>query len=189
MPTFQKCPKAVHDLARQILEKHESHRPLLDFKVNIDLVFAHGDRDDDGKLVGPALMKNGIVCRGLTRKMAVKDRVLGRGDAEISLDGDWWNETATDAQQEALLDHELHHVALKLVKGQIQHDCAGRPVLKLRKHDVEVGWFAYVAERNGKNSLEQMQASTIMDALGQFFWPALAPNKIAPQIGDGRKKK
>ncbi len=38
----------------------------------------------------------------------------------------------------------------------------GRPQLKLRKHDVEVGWFKCVAERNGAASLERIQFATTM---------------------------
>jgi hypothetical protein len=43
----------------------------------------------------------------------------------------------------------------------------------LRKHDIEVGWFAVVAGRNGGASLEIEQAKAIMDSYGQLFWPAI----------------
>lgn len=162
-------------MASAILAEFESHKPLVDAKVKIDFVFAFGDRDDEGNLVSDALMLHGRKALSITRKLSLKDRVMGRGDAEISLDGDWWKETASEEMQRALLDHELHHVALKITKGQLSFDSEGRPILRLRKHDVEVGWFAAIAERHGKHSVEQMQAKMIMDSVGQFFWPLLAP--------------
>ena len=185
MPTFKKCPLEVSTMALGVLKEHQSHRPVLDCEVKIDYVFAYCDRDEDtGEPLNNAITHQGQKALGLTRVIPEKDRVKGMGDAEILLDGDWWTETAGEEEQIALLDHELHHVSLKTVKGVIQHDSAGRPRLKLRKHDVQIGWFACIAERNGKHSIEQMQAATIMDALGQFFWPALAPNKITKQVGN-----
>jgi hypothetical protein len=190
MPTFKKCPIEITTQAVDILARHESHQPLLDCHVKIDYVFAYCDRDDEtGEPTGNAITHQGHKALGLTRIVNEKDRAKGNGDAEILLDGDWWSELATEEQQAALLDHELHHVALKTVKGQIVHDSIGRPKLKLRKHDVQIGWFACIAERNGKNSIEQIQAQVIMDNLGQYFWPALCPNSVpAKQISGGKKK-
>lgn len=173
MSTFQKAPTEVRKMASEILAEFDSHKPLLDSKVIVDYVFAYGERDDDGNRVGDALTKNGIRAFGITRKMPLKDRVMGRGDAEISLDADWWNETANEEMQRALLDHELHHIALKVKKGQLCYDAHGRPELKLRKHDVEVGWFSVIAARHGKHSIEQMQAKVIVDMFGQYLFPQL----------------
>lgn len=161
-------------MADAILNQFPSHKPLVEARVRVDLVFAYADRDDEtGEKLNNALTKNGIKCLGLTRALPLKDRVMGRGDAEICLDGDWWSEEATDAQQQALLDHELHHVALKMKKLVLQCDDLGRPLIKLRKHDVEVGWFACIADRHGAHSQEQIQAKAIMEAAGQYFWPDL----------------
>jgi len=143
--------------------------------------------DDKGRQLNDAITTRGIRALGVTKIISLKERSLDRGDAEVMLDGDWWK-IATPEQQAALLDHELHHVSLKTVKGQYQHDSIGRPKLKLRKHDVQIGWFAVIAERHGKNSVEQMQAEFIMDNLGQYFWPALAPNAISKQVADKKKK-
>lgn len=174
MSTFQKCNGEVRKMAAEILNEFESHKPLLDAKVIIDYVFAYGERDDDGKLVSDALTHNGVKALGITRKMPLKERVMGRGDAEITLDADYWNGTANEEMQRALLDHELHHIALKVKKGQMLYDAHGRPELKLRKHDVTVGWFATIAARHGKWSMEQIQAKAIVDMFGQYLFPQLA---------------
>lgn len=174
MSTYQKADKSVAVMATEILNEFESHKPLVDAKVNVDFVFGFGERNEDGHLVGDALTKNGHRALGITRKVSLKDRALGRGDAEIALDGDWWQETASEEQQKALLDHELHHIACKIKYGQFCYDSLGRPVLRLRKHDVEVGWFACIAERHGANSVEQIQAKMILDSYGQYLFPQLA---------------
>jgi hypothetical protein len=175
MPTYQKCEKAVAELASSLINKYDTHKPLEQLKVKIDLVFAFADVDEKGRQLNDALTKNGIKALGITRKIPIKDRVLGRGDAEIALDGDYWG-NASEEEQAALLDHELHHVAVQTDKnGNAQFDDIGRPKIKLRKHDVEVGWFRIIAERHGIASQERQQAKAIMDKIGQYFWPGIAP--------------
>lgn len=174
MATYQKCPKEVREMALELMTKFESHTPLLEIKVMLDFVFALADRDEDGKMKGPAIVRKGFRVYGQAKIVTLKDRALGHGDAEILLDGDWWDEDSTEEQQRALLDHELHHIAAKKVKGQYVYDDLGRPLLRLRNHDVEVGWFKLIAERHGEHSLEQRQAKMIMDGSGQYFWPLLA---------------
>lgn len=173
MPKFMRCPKSIDDLAEEILREFESHKPLLDARVKIDLVFAYADVDDDGKMLNHALTKNGIRALGIARKMPLKDRAMGRGDAEISLDHDWW-ETVVLAEQRALLDHELHHLAVKIDKRGLVRDDLGRPVLQLRKHDYEIGLFNVIAERHKANSQEVKWARHIMDAHGQLYWSEIS---------------
>lgn len=175
MPTFERCDESVNELATKLLNEYDSHKPLVACEVKIDFVFAYCDCDDKGRPLNDALTKGGLKALGITRKIALKDRALGRGDAEIALDGDWWKK-ANENEQAALLDHELHHVAVKFDKvGNPQFDDLGRPQIKLRKHDIEFGWFKCIAERHGAASQERIQAKSMMDMAGQFFWPDLAP--------------
>lgn len=170
MPTFQKCPSYVIDMANGLLVEHETHKPVLDARVKIDFVWAFSDKDDDGNPTNDALKKNGVKALGMARKIPLKDRVLGRGDAEITIDGDWWKE-ANEKEQAALLDHELHHLSLKIDKRGLVHDDIGRPVIILRKHDFEFGWFNIIAQRHGQYSQERIYAARMMDNAGQFYWP------------------
>jgi hypothetical protein len=173
MPIYHKCGQSVRDLANDVLCQFDTHRPLLDCKLSIDLVFAYAKADKDGVKQGPAITKNGVPALGVTRVVSLKDRALGRGDAEVCLDGDWWN-TASEEQQKALLDHELHHISVKIDKRGLVRDDLGRPVLQMRKHDYEFGWFKVVAERQGAASVERRQAALMMDESGQAFWPSIA---------------
>lgn len=166
MPTFKRCDSSVSEMAAQLMK--EFHPALLDNKVKLDLVFAFGDRDDvTGNIETPALVKGGVQCRGIARKLNLKDRAKGNGDAEIALDGDYW-ETASEAERRALLDHELHHI---VATGET--DDLRRPKLRLRPHDYEFGWFKAIAERHGIASQERILAKMMMDEAGQYFWPVI----------------
>jgi hypothetical protein len=52
-------------------------------------------------------------------------------------------------------------------------DDLGRPKLRMRKHDINFGWFNQVAKRHGSASQERIQARMILDEAGQFYWPDL----------------
>lgn len=188
MSTYAKAPPEVKEMAEAILEEFLSYKPIVEAKVKIDFMFAFAEVGEDGESKGHALNKHGIRALGITRKLGIKDRVMGRGDAEVCLDGDWW-EKATPARRRALLDHELHHIEVKLdEEGVVIRDDLKRPKLKLRKHDVEVGWFAVVAGRHGSNSLEIEQAKLVMDSYGQLFWPCI--DAVEPlQLTEGSDKK
>lgn len=171
MSHFKRCPKSVNDLAEAIIKEYEQHKSLVESKVAIDFVFAYAPQDNAGFPVGHALMLNGAPCLGIARIISVKQRVLGRGDAEVSLDGDWWND-ASPEQQKALLDHELHHITVAKTKtGMPLTDDIGHPKLTMRKHDFQFGWFSIIAARHGMNSQECIQARQIADNAGSFLFP------------------
>jgi hypothetical protein len=175
MSTFKKCDKSVREMANELLCEFETHKPLLDAKVTIDLIFAFGDRNEQGLMTTSALTKGGVRALGIAKIISLKDRVAGRGDAEITLDGDWWHD-AKDQQRRALLDHELHHITVKIKEGCSIYDDIGRPKLAMRKHDYEFGWFTIIAARHGKFSIEVEQSTRIMEEQGEFYFPkALQP--------------
>lgn len=175
MPTFRRCDETVTDLAASVLQRFETHAPIISAKLRIDYVFGFADRDEGtGEKKNDALTIHGCRALGITRKIGLKDRALGRGDAEIALDGDWWNE-ASEEERAALLDHELHHIVVSS-----DTDDLGRHKVKMRAHDYEFGWFRVVAARNGLASQERIQAAKMMEDSGQYFWPS-----ITAQLGHG----
>lgn len=171
MPTYETCPPDVRKLSDSILRQFETHHPLIRAGVKIDLLFAWPKYDEKDRPIGDALKKNGVKALGISRVVNLKDRTKGHGDAEILIDGEWWK-TATLPEQTALLDHELHHVAVIYNKADIlQTDDLGRPKIRLRKHDHDYGWFDVIAERHGKASIECRQARALLDSRGQLYWP------------------
>lgn len=173
MPRFEPCPEEVAELANDLINKYADHQPLVVARVKIDLVFAFADRDDQGLAKNYALTKGGVRCLGIARVINLKDRTMGRGDAEVCLDGDHW-ETSTDRERRALLDHEIHHITPKLDRGGgFMLDDNHRPLIKMRKHDYDFGWFAVIAMRHGDASPERIQAKQMHDEAGQFFWGSI----------------
>lgn len=174
MPTtFEPAPREILDLANEIIEEFASHDALLKAKVKIDFIMAHGARNDEGILIGDAIRSKGCKALGLCRKLGLKDRTMGRGDAEILIDADWWEGAPTE-ERRSLLDHEIYHIQVKTNQaGVIKTDDLGRPQLRLRPHDYEFGWFNAVAQRHGVHSQERIQARAMVEANGQTYWPGL----------------
>lgn len=181
MPTYQRADDSVEELANQILHRFESHHPLLNAEVKFDFIFAFPTLDDEGMATGDAIKHHGQKALGLCRIVNLKDRVMGRGDVEILIDSPWWDD-ASDEERAALLDHELHHAEVKTRDGAILYDDAHRPLIKLRKHDVEIGWFDVVALRNGPHSIERKQAKQMFDGSGQLYWPEVAGEPDAKMV-------
>lgn len=190
MPTYHRAGKDIEQMAASILKQFETHAPILAAKVEIDFVMAFADVDDNGQKKGFAITHHKRQVFGECRKVKIKDRAMGRGDAEITLDGDWWS-TASEAERRALLDHELHHIVVREEMGVAIRDDLGRPKLGLRLHDIELGWFNVIAARNDTGSQERIQAKSIMDAWGQYYWPEMVPTAavVAAAIIKGSRKR
>lgn len=100
---------------------------------------------------------DGRITIGKCVKASDLDRELALYDFTILLlKGLWCDSRTTDRQRRALLDHELHHCAVKYDKaGEPVIDERGRRVYRLRRHDLEE--FTAVVARHGlyKRDLEQ----------------------------------
>lgn len=167
MPTYQAADDTVKQMADALLRKHETHKPIVEAGVKVDYVFAYPDLDENDQPTSNAIKVNGYPAAGMCRILNLKDRAMGRADAEITLDYPHWEEAST-REKEALLDHELHHITLGKGRDDLQ-----RPKLRMRKHDVQVGWFTAIAERHGTASCERIQAVQIMEKKGQYYWPEM----------------
>lgn len=179
MPTYKRCDPTVAELADEILCEFDTHEAVRVRRVKIDFLFAYPDWDEYGNPKNAAIKLHGMPALGLCRKISLKDRAKGMGDAEILLDHPYW-EKATEQEQRALLDHELHHISVS--SNQSDNDQLGRPNVKIRKHDVEIGWFKIIAARHGIHSLERKQAALILERDGQFFWPEIV-NQTSEAVG------
>jgi hypothetical protein len=188
MPIYEKPPVEVREVCDRMLEKY--HGPLKDAGVKVDLLFARTDPEKDEAV---ALKLHGYRANAIVKVVAYKLRVQDHGDAEILIDGDEWF-TWKDEEKDAILDHELEHLELKLDKeGNVVRDDLDRPKLRLRLHDHEFGWFDSIARRHGKASFEVQQYERFQEA-HQQLWMDFEDEK--PQAGDavmvvsgGRKRK
>lgn len=167
MPLYANAQAEHYDVLNQVMKKW--HAPLTDAGVQVQLVIAFGGLDDDGESQGPAIKVNGQEALASSRILSLKDRLLRRHDAEIMIDGDRWPGWHTKTRI-AILDHELTHLTLNVSESshEVKLDDLGRPRLKMRKHDFQVGWFHEVAERHGKHSAEVIQFRQLMDPDEEF---------------------
>lgn len=173
--TYEKAPKAVLDRLARVLKAHHSRlMPPVDpekpnelYAIQIEAILAYGKRDKWGVITGDGITVRGRAALACIRITKLEERVAGRGDAIIHIDGDKYKQW-TPKHFDAILDHELTHLELT---DEVfpEYDDAGRLRLRMRPHDFEVGWFAEVAERHGEFSAEAQQAATLVGA--QYYFP------------------
>jgi hypothetical protein len=172
MKTYSKCGDDVADLVAALIKKH---RPdLKKNEVTIDLLFVAHDGE------GPALTLHGYACAAVVRKLGVKDRSAGRADAEIVIDHEQWCTFEPDTRK-ALMHHELKHLEVVMDgKARPKVDSAGRPVLKIRKHDHQIGWFMEVAQIYGRASIEVQQAEQLIAQGRQSYFAFMSGDEPKP---------
>jgi putative metallopeptidase len=152
MPTtFEKCDIDVVQFAAGVLRKH--HPELTEAGVTIDYAFASNPDDFAIKVRGQrALARVKIV--------SLEDRARGQADAKILIDESWWND-APEPEREAVLDHEHEHLTLaKVWRDELTNelhwksDDIGRPKLRMKHHDAELGIFFGVITRHQEQAAD-----------------------------------
>ncbi len=151
--TYTRAPKSLVDLVGDTMQKY--HTGLADAEVSIDILLAHGPRDKNDDLSGPAIKVGGYPAKAKVRITSLAERAFGRGDAEIILDGDQVDEWSEE-ELAAIVDHELSHLAFAEDRDDLD-----RPKLRTVKHDRQFGWFDAVAKRHGRYAIEVQQAEEL----------------------------
>ena len=201
--TYRRAESSIVALMESIIDAH--HRVLAVHQVKVDVIVIAKEDDEGG--ISPALKDRGYPAAGKVEIVPMKRRALRTtgdrphtpGDAIITLDASTWEEL-DDAEREALIDHELEHLAIVaapktsatgLVEidptsapdnekflGVPRYDDLGRPKLRLRKHDWQLGGFRSIAARHGANALDVQAVHACRDEAGQWFWDfERAPSK------------
>ena len=161
MPTFRKA----EDLDGLIFEvMHKYHGGLESAGVTAQILYAYPKHDEAGESLGPALMSGGYPALATVQILGHKRRAAGDADIEITLDWENWS-VSSNAEQMAILDHELTHIELKTdSNGRAKRDDGDRPLLKICKHDRQFGWFDVIAHRHGEASAEVRQCREMLDS-------------------------
>lgn len=124
-------PKTYSDMPDEATERLAHliklfHPELFEIKLRVDLISVTTDNED-----APALTHQGYRAAAVVRVLGPKERLKGRGDAEIVVDEAGYL-TMSDATKDALLDHELYHIEVKRNKyGRVKLDEHGRPKIQL----------------------------------------------------------
>jgi hypothetical protein len=167
---YERAPKNVSAMLAAIVKEH--HPGLHDAKVKFDVVFCYAERDGNNQPKNYALKHRGKRCLGVATILPLIDRVMGRADAQVKIDADWWaKDTTTDEQRNALLDHEVSHFQVK--KDEVDApmvDDLGRPRLEMREHDWQISGFKDVAVRWGAASPEVAEARELQELAGQILF-------------------
>ena len=167
--TYKPVPASVNKLIAKVMGKH--HEALEQVSLDVKGWFAYAERDENDQPKCMALKLHGYACMAVVKINNLKQRVQGLGDAEIVFDGDRWDEL-TDAEQFALIDHELCHLNVKVDKvGAVKKDAHGRPLLKMRLHDWQIGGFRDVIKRHGSDALDLQQIDALVASDGQLLFP------------------
>jgi len=165
--TYTEAPESVLEIIRERRETHYKHLDEAGVTFSVLMVEKNGS--------GPAISSGGYPALAQVRKQSQQARASGGADVLLEIDAKRWAEMDGN-QQIALIDHELHH--LETVRDDdeangFKLDPQGRPVIKMRKHDYQFGWFSAIAERHGLNSPEVTQARMMWDEDGQRLFPFL----------------
>ena len=163
MATYTQAPPEIR--ARLMSLAQSYHRELIEAEVTFSVLMAAAQRDEHtGEPKGPALTKaGGWPALAKVRIVSLRDRVAGIADVQILLDGDQWEEHSPE-RMDAILDHELEHIEVQRDdEGQIKADDCGRPKLRLKLHDWELGGFDAIVERHQEIAVELEAARRLME--------------------------
>lgn len=161
MKTYDRAPEPVYARVRNLIERF--HHDLKASEARIDLLFVYADEGQT------PLTLHGYSCQAVVRIIGDKDRVAGRGDAEIVIDRENYD-GLSEREKDALLDHELFHLIVKKDRhGIIQVDDHRRPKFTMRKHDIELGWFDMIAQRWGMPAPRSNRHDPLASSAGSFI--------------------
>jgi hypothetical protein len=128
----------LYERVYAIVDAH--HEEISQANVRIALAWAKSWKPDiDGRLT-----------LGKCKKATDLDRELSPFDFVILLNREWWlHPRTTEAQREAVLDHECCHMAIArdAQTGEPVIDDRGRNVFRMRKHTIEE--FTEIVDRHG----------------------------------------
>jgi hypothetical protein len=181
MTIYDKPPAEAVAMLAELIDTCDELLPLKECQLTVELSWAFGKPKKDGS-VPDAITHQGHKALGLASKFKLQDRIHGKPDCRITVCGKWW-ETAPDTQRRALLFHELFHFEPQLDDaGAIKLDDANRPVINMRKHDVQFGWFWAPVRRFGAEAMETIQFKDILSEGGQLLLPSVFGDE--PKDGD-----
>lgn len=141
------------------------HDRLSNHGVRVDVLWAESSDDT------PALKHNGYPAVAMIKVNDVKGRLRGLADATILLDKSTWDATP-EPRRVARIDHELTHLEIQFEdQGRPKLDDAGRPKLKLKPHDFQIGVFDQVLARHGADSDDAHHLNAAAERMVQAKMP------------------
>lgn len=168
--TYEAATESVCERVMKAMAKY--HPDLKDAELQVGVILAHAARDQNNEPSGPALTHGGYAAAATIRIVSLKDRAAGLPDVILTIDGDEMD-AWSDERFSSLIDHEFcHPVLVTSPGGAIIRDDLGRPKLKMRKHDHQLGIFKEVIERHKEYAMdaEVLQAAWENCIQGVLNW-------------------
>jgi hypothetical protein len=164
MPIYGRTTPDLDKFIAEVMAQY--HDELADAGVTVGTLWAHASSEAQ-----PALKLHGWPCHAIVKINPVKDRIRGLADATITIDKGSW-----DAHEEpwrrALIDHELQHLAVaRDDEGAVKLEDHGRPKLKMRLHDRQIGTFDVIVQRHGDDSEDARAMKSVAEAVQQMLLP------------------
>jgi hypothetical protein len=146
-------------------------------RPTLSILMAESDKEDK-----PSLKHHGYPAAAIISITSPEERVSGGTDLRLRIDSHDW-ERMNNRRREALIAHELLHIQVATVPGEDTTpvtDDYGRPKIKLRMHDWEVGGFSQIVDWYGDDAIEKQTVNEINERLSQMvlsFMDADQPSK------------
>lgn len=196
--TYQKANKDVVEMLGGVMTAH--HRDLLACEVKVDVLMLTKTDAEGAPIQEPALKVHGYPAVACIKVVPLKQRALEQGDALMVIDEVVFGELSA-AEQEAVLDHELEHLQVAAEDGGVitihpksgemvgvpTSDGLGRPKLKVRLHDWELGGFRSVVQRHGEAAIELKEVQACRDEKGQYCWDWEAITKAVDRMKEAER--
>lgn len=175
--TYQKTNELDEMIERLMCEKGY-HSDLSNVGLRVQVLYYHNDEQ---------LTHRGVAAYAYVKATSLKERALGQKDATIVVDFASWQKME-GPRREALIDHELYHLTIKKGKDMAnEFDDLGRPKIKMRKHDIEFGWFIRIAQEHQQQSIECFQANSLFLSHKQMLFSFLEDKTESPTAEPGMK--
>jgi Putative phage metallopeptidase len=153
MPASYEKTNALVPIIERLIGSKPYHADLNNTGISVQVLFYHDEEQ---------LKHRGMPAYAYVKATNIKERALGQKDATIVVDFASWSKM-NEARRVALVDHELYHLTIKKDKDMAnEFDDLGRPKIKMRKHDIEFGWFVEIAQEHKQDSIEVFQATQLV---------------------------
>lgn len=159
----------LHELVAEVMRDH--HPRLAEAGVSVGIQWAASDKPGRA-----GLRHQGYPAAATIKINGLQARLGGMADTTLTIDQAAWYRYPA-ARQAALIDHELTHLVPVPEKDseRCRVDDAGRPKLRLRRHDFQIGIFDEVIERHGSDALDADMLESAATRMKQLRLPFSEP--------------
>lgn len=143
--------QAAKELTYKLRDKY--YPDLRDHEVTFSVLLAY-NLDADGKQKDEPPLRDGdlrVLAKAKATDLISRSDENARPDAQILIDGHYFNDELPDDRREALIDGALAYFEIQLNEDKtMKTDSVGRPRFKIKTADWVLEGFSAVATRHGE---------------------------------------